>query len=233
MNNKFILINDTIPHSGKFNMEFDEWLFELHKKESKFPFFRIYRWNGLNITTGKFHNIEKEINIKECKRLGISITKRPTGGRAILHNQFELTFSIVISEPIITPFNFKSVFLFAAENLCSSLKLLNIKAEINLKPTNYKESPLCFHTISQYEIIDKNRNKIAGIAQLFKKSMALIQVSIPYRKFDFDYSKLFNIKKGIHLDNELIRKNLNDAELADAIIAGFDKIEFIPLFRNL
>ena len=44
-----------------------------------------------------FNALEGAVDLEACRRLGIDVTRRPTGGRAILHTAEEVTFSLIVS----------------------------------------------------------------------------------------------------------------------------------------
>lgn len=224
VNKNFLLINDTIPHSGYFNMEFDSWLFELSLKRKVKPILRIYTWDGFVITTGKYHKIEQEIDIKKCEELKIPVIKRPTGGRMILHHRDEVTFSLIIPESTITPFDFRTTFLFVSEHLCNGFKNIGVDASLSMKPSKYQKSPLCFQSISQYEITDSHNRKLAGIAQVIKKDSALLQGSIPYKNPQIESLHIFKKHINILIKNDLIEKKLSEEEIRMAIISGFKRV---------
>lgn len=218
---KFILINDFQVISPSFNIEYDKWLFNLSIKDKILPILRIYEWNEVALTIGRFQNERKDFNLKMIKKLKIPVIRRPTGGRAIIHHQDEITISAIIPDYVLEPFNFRTTFMFISENLVASFKKLNIDAFINLKPQNYGKSSLCFNSTSQYEIIDRDRNKLAGIAQLFKKESALLQISIPLKKPQEEYLKILKINHSDYPENFLIKKNITKSELRDSIISSF------------
>ena len=229
-NPDFLLINDTVPHSGQFNMEFDRWLFELMKNEIIKNVFRIYEWKQPCITYGKFQQIEKQINKKACLQDNIQLVKRPTGGRAILHFH-EITFSILFPSEAVSPYNFRNSFLFAGDLIVQSFLQLNIEAGISLKPKKYQNKDLCFQSTTQYEIIDKDSNKLAGVAQYFTKKGVLIQASIPLKENGL-YQKYFKIKKEYLIQNRLIQLAPKKTLVRRALVKGFQKklnlIEAVP-----
>ncbi len=212
----FLLINDTIPHTGHFNMEFDRWLFELVQKGSIKNVFRIYEWERPAITYGRSQQIEKEINKKACGEDNIELVKRPTGGRAVLHFH-EITFSLAFQPATVSPYNFRNAFLFAADMVIQSFSLLKIKSKISLKPERYQDKTVCFQSTAQYEIIDEDNKKLAGIAQYFTRKGTLIQGSIPLRK-DLRYKRYFKIKDKNFLQNRLIKLNLKRDKIRDGLI---------------
>ena len=228
-NNKFHLINDLIPHSASFNMEFDQWLFKLALNKNTQNILRIYEWEKPSITYGKFQKIEKDANIKLCKDNDIEMVKRPTGGRAILHYN-EITFSMIIKSETIEPYTFKNSFLLIANLIIESFKILNIEATINLKPEKYQNKSICFLTTSQYEILDEDGNKLTGIAQYFTKEAVLIQGSIPLKN-NSDYSKYFCDDINFKLKNAVINKHIKNNKLREALIKSANKkLDLIKTF---
>lgn len=227
-NKTFILINDPILHSGQFNMEFDKWLFDYFLKQNGKNSLRIYEWNKPAITYGQFQDIEKEINFEQIKHDNIEIVKRPTGGRAILHSD-EITFSMSFSAQTISPYTFRNCYYFVAEIILEAFQKLELSAEINTIPQKYQDKTLCFQSLSQYEIIDKDHNKLVGIAQLFKKEGVLIQGSIPLKE-NKNYFQYFNLKKEKDFTNELITKKMSKEEVRDAIVkTAASKLKLLPL----
>ncbi|MBN1897800.1 MAG: hypothetical protein JW827_03400 [Spirochaetes bacterium] len=223
----FLLIDDPVLHSGSFNMEFDEWLFDLSRKKKSPPVFRLYGWREPALTIGKFQTIEKEIDLAKCRKENIPILKRPTGGRAILHQVDEVTLSFIIPRYVIRPYDFRTVFLFVAEHLCQGFGHLNIKARINQTPTHYENSPHCFQSVSRYEVVDENGNKLVGLAQLFKPESSLIQGSIPLGAPD-NHMSIFKRKSSFL--NEIMKKDLDVPSVRKAVIKGFKDLRFQRFF---
>src|SRR3989338_9695631 len=73
------------------NMAIDEALLS-----SKLPVLRFYGWKPAGLSLGYFQN-SSVINVSQCKKLGIDIVRRATGGNAVLHDK-ELTYSFIIDE---------------------------------------------------------------------------------------------------------------------------------------
>ena len=220
-NKQFLLINDTIPHTGLFNMEFDTWLYHLMLCKKIQNAFRIYEWSNPSITHGKFQKIKKDIDIKLCFRDHIEITKRPTGGRAIIHFN-EITFSMIFHPSTISPYNFRNTFILTAELLKYAFQLLHIQSHINMKAEKYQNKSICFRSTAQYEIKDNESNKLAGIAQYFTQKGVLIQGSIPLAE-NSDYNKYFYIKNKFKLQNQLIKQNIKTDKMRDTLIKSLKK----------
>ncbi len=229
-NPSFLLINDTIPHTGHFNMEFDCWLFELMKSSLINNAFRIYEWEKPAITFGRSQQIEKGINKKACQKDNIELINRPTGGRAILHFH-EITFSLVFQSGTIVPYNFRNAFLLAADLVIRAFSLLKIKARIASNTERYQDKNICFQSTTQYEVIDKDSNKLAGIAQYFTRKGTLVQASIPLKN-DPQYKRYFKVKDECLLKNRLIELNSSRESLRKALVNGSKKeLKLIDLFN--
>jgi len=54
-------------------------------------------WNSPTLSLGYSQSFAKEVSEQVCQAEGIDIIRRPTGGRAVLH-QYELTYSIIAPE---------------------------------------------------------------------------------------------------------------------------------------
>jgi ABC-2 type transport system ATP-binding protein len=46
---------------------------------------RFYRWRPAAVSIGRFQKIESAVDLEACRALGVEVVRRPTGGRAILH----------------------------------------------------------------------------------------------------------------------------------------------------
>jgi len=218
----FLLLIDKTPHSAKFNMEFDIHLFYLVKNKKINNIFRIYRWKNHSITYGKFQDIKKILNINACKKDKIEIVKRPTGGRAILHYN-DITFTIIFSNTTISPFNFKNSFLFVSDLINNFFSEIGINSNIKSRSEKYYEKGLCFQSITQYELVDENNNKLIGIAQYFTDKAVLIQGSIPFKKEPL-YPKYFLLtSKNFHFENTLTKKNMKRTNIEKFFIKSLEK----------
>lgn len=83
------------PLPGGFNMARDYALLKSLSRGDAPPTLRLYGWNNPAITIGYFQRIEEELAEEECRKDGINIIRRITGGGAVFH-QYEITYSTVI-----------------------------------------------------------------------------------------------------------------------------------------
>lgn len=82
------------PHNGNTNMDLDERLLGFAiKNEWKVPVLRFYGWAPACVSLGRNQD-DSCIDKEYCKKNGIDIVRRLTGGRALLHDD-EITYSFV------------------------------------------------------------------------------------------------------------------------------------------
>ncbi|MDD3149747.1 MAG: lipoate--protein ligase family protein [Candidatus Gastranaerophilales bacterium] len=76
-------------------MQIDENLLNLAIEEnSQESILRMYGWSSPTVSIGKNQTLDG-INLDFCKKNKIPIVKRPTGGRALLHDK-ELTYCFIV-----------------------------------------------------------------------------------------------------------------------------------------
>jgi lipoate-protein ligase A len=95
-NHPFRLLQ-TGHHRGFYNMGLDEALLEAVSGGKSLPVLRFYGWNPPTVSVGYFQGLEEEVDLGACKRLGVDVVRRITGGGAVLHRT-ELTYSIIVPQ---------------------------------------------------------------------------------------------------------------------------------------
>ena len=85
------------PCSPSFNMALDEALLNWHSEKLIPPVIRFYEWNPATLSIGYFQKVHQDIDIEAVSRQGLGFVRRPTGGRAVLH-EHELTYSVIVDE---------------------------------------------------------------------------------------------------------------------------------------
>lgn len=88
---------DLETHSAAMNMAIDEAVMLAMKAGEAPPTFRIYRWSPSAVSIGTFQGMNEEVNVDYCKRNGIDVVRRVTGGGAVYHDyEGEITYSIIL-----------------------------------------------------------------------------------------------------------------------------------------
>lgn len=231
MNNKWRLIDSGFS-SGRFNMEEDERLFDNFCKGEILPVFRVYGWRPPAFSIGRFQNPEELLDLEACKRDGMDIVKRITGGGVIFHDD-EVTYSLVCSERDIG----KGISVKESyKRLCSFLilfyKKLGLKASFAVENGAYSRSKLnssfCFSGREEYDIVI-NGKKIGGNAQRRKRDVIFQHGSIPIsidRELPLRYLK----EKPKNLEFTCLREEgvpLNFSELKELLLESFKEVFFL------
>ena len=77
-------------------MALDEALLDWHSEGLIPPVIRFYEWEP-DIIYWYFQQAKRDINLDAVREQGLGFVRRPTGGRAVLH-EHELTYSVIVTE---------------------------------------------------------------------------------------------------------------------------------------
>jgi lipoate-protein ligase A len=82
-------------------MGMDEALLESVSRLISPPVLRFYRWTPPAVSVGYFQGLREEVDPEACKRFGVDLVRRISGGGAVFHHA-ELTYSIImpLSHPL-------------------------------------------------------------------------------------------------------------------------------------
>ncbi len=222
-----------MKYDAPYNMAIDEAITISVMKGKSPTTLRIYGWLNPSISIGAFQKI-KDINLTHCNKMNIPIVRRPTGGRAILHEN-ELTYSFssntsnnIFSNSLLE--NYRQI----GNTFCYAFGILGIDAIMSnkrLKRNVLIKNPLCFQSTS-YGEITVNGKKIIGSAQMRYKNSLLQQGSIPFSIDRNNLLKVFNVDNSLisqtYIDE--ISNNINIWDLLKATKDAFEKtfkIKFI------
>lgn len=189
--------------SGAMNMAIDEAIMHSVAQGGQ-PTLRFYGWEPPAISIGYFQDAEKEVDFAACKSVGVDVVRRPTGGRAVLHD-VEVTYSLAICEenPII-PKGITESYRKISEGMVLGLRRLGLDTQVTASPRTRsvarssspaRPSPAargalsgaCFDAPSWYEVTAGGK-KIVGSAQVRRMGVLLQHGSI---LLDLDAAKLF------------------------------------------
>lgn len=187
---------DTGNRSSAENMAIDEAILIAHSEGKVPPTIRFYGWNPPTLSIGYFQKAEKEVNLSALQSRELGFVRRPTGGRAVLHDQ-EITYSVVVREDYPgMPHTVTESYKVISTGLLHGFRKLKMQAEmIPLESEEEKEkysslgSSACFDSPSHYELVVEGR-KVAGSAQTRQRGVILQHGSI---LLDLDVDLLFDI----------------------------------------
>jgi len=168
------------PQGGAWNMAVDEAILHSIADGNASPTLRIYGWDPACLSLGRAQPFS-DIDQDRLSERGWGLVRRPTGGRAILH-QNELTYAVIAPEdhPLMQGGVLES-YRRISEALRYGLEQLAIEVEVQGSESVSEEAranPICFEVPSAYEITVQGR-KIIGSAQVRKRKTVLQHGSLP------------------------------------------------------
>jgi lipoate-protein ligase A len=164
-------------------MAIDEAILQALAAGAGQPTLRLFQWAPPCLSLG-YNQHWDEVDETACRRLGYTWTRRPTGGKAILHTD-EATYSLIIpqADPRIQGGIVESYRILSL-GLMRSLEILGVPAVqaanegSAASPGSNGGGPVCFDTPSRYEITWQGK-KLIGSAQLRRKKIVLQHGSLP------------------------------------------------------
>ena len=173
----------TPPCDGATNMAIDEAILHQVAAGNSPPTLRFYAWQPACLSLG-YNQHWQEVEVNACRRLGYTWTRRPTGGKAILHTD-EATYSLIIpqDDPRIEG-GIVASYRVLSFGLLRGLERLGVAAHQATKEETRAHrqarggGPVCFDTPSRYEITWQGK-KLIGSAQLRRKKTVLQHGSLP------------------------------------------------------
>lgn len=146
------------PSPGAANMARDEALLD-----EGLPTVRLYGWRPACVSLGRAQT-EADVDPDAARAMGVDVVRRATGGGAILHNEEEVTYAVVL--PLDFPGLPRDVpgsFAFMSRGVVEALRHVGLPAEIGSVPDNTRET-LCY-VRKQGTNVMVNGRKISGGAQ--------------------------------------------------------------------
>lgn len=174
---------DSGPGHPYTNMAVDE-AFMVDDEACGGVLLRLYGWKPPGLSLGYFQPHTEMEDHEAVKKCGAVITRRITGGAAILHIH-ELTFSVIGNEEQ-PPFDgdVESSYHRIHQALAKGLADLGIESTLRTNPGSEDAHPSgrargrCFYTVTGYDLVAGSR-KLVGSAQRRSRGRVLHHGSIP------------------------------------------------------
>ena len=228
------------------NMAIDEAIFRFHQRKDLPPTLRFYGWTFPTVSLGYFQDVEEEVDVEACRRKHIPVVRRPTGGKAVLH-EGDVTYSVVgrDSSPLF-PADILGTYRVISHCIAGGLALLGIEAEMegnSRAPDGDSLKASCFSSPSRYELLVKNR-KICGSAQVRSRGVFLQHGSIlmefnPFKTCDVmlprseDYERqVLRMKQSVTSISEHTDRAVDVVAVCRALMTGFEKTLGIELVKG-
>src|SRR5919201_1280720 len=161
--------------SGAWNMAVDAALLEAVNTRMAQPTLRFYGWRPPCLSLGYFQSLEIA-DLDACADRGVDVVRRPTGGRAILHD-LEVTYSLTVPADVLgQDHGILPSYHRISRGIQSGLEQLGVRtmlAPVSAGLRVAEGGPICFDRPSSHEILLHGR-KLVGSAQV-RRGRALLQ----------------------------------------------------------
>jgi len=179
-------------------MAIDCYLLEQHRQGKHIPSLRFYTWQPAAISLG-YHqkSYPPDWDKLTFQSQPLDIVRRPTGGRAVLH-QGDLTYAIITSIP---PGKRLEVYKQICEFLISGWRSLGVNLDYGNATKEYMDHSNCFATATGSDLVTPAGNKVIGSAQL-RRGKSILQHG----------SMIFNTEPELYLQvfKTSLAENLNE-----------------------
>jgi lipoate---protein ligase len=205
-----------ITASGAQQMAIDRWLLDRHCQGEHPPTLRFYDWEPVAISLG-YHQKQypaqwETLQWDDCP---IELVKRPTGGRAVLH-QGDLTYAIITS-------GLSAKRRESYEQICRFLiqgwQALGVELHYGDAGRGYIQNPNCFGTATAADLVMSDGAKFIGSAQLHQSGAILQHGSMRLAQDADLFEQVFGERSPMpqlpqHLTQPAIIQALTDAAAA-------------------
>jgi len=170
-------IEEAAPVAPFDNMARDAALLDEMIASIGFPAVRVYRWSKPAVTVGRLQNIDDV----GAAFPGMTLVRRPTGGRAVAHGE-DLTVSVATRDewlPKGTGGAVMSSYQVIVTGIVEALRRHGIEAHLGERRRGTTGSVDCFASTASCDIADVSTGaKLVGSAQRRERGAILQQMSI-------------------------------------------------------
>lgn len=158
----------TEPCDGATNMAIDEALWRGRQAGTSPPTLRFFAWAPPTVSLGYGQPLDRHVDADACRRLGVGVVRRPTGGSAIYHDgpERELTYSVAATAADLgVSADLLDTYRWIGRALVRGLNALGAGAEMIPTGRGLARDPaFCFARTGAYEI-EVGGKKLVGSAQ--------------------------------------------------------------------
>lgn len=170
---------------GEVQMAVDRWLIKQQAQGSKYSAcLRFYSWSPAAISIG-YHQKDYPAF---WQQLPLDIVRRPTGGKAVLH-QGDLTYTVVTSS---LPGKRWETYKYICQFLINGWRSLGVKLDYGQGTKEYANYHNCFATSTGADLVTETGTKAIGSAQLRRRNLILQHGSMTLKDNSQLFIKIFN-----------------------------------------
>jgi lipoate-protein ligase A len=226
------------PAPGEENMRRDLSLLDACAGGEIAGAVRLYGFNPACLSLGRMQSLD-DVDLEACARDGVDVVRRPSGGRAVLHDQ-EVTYSVVCrsTDPIFGGRVLESCSRIHGA-VAAGLELLGVRTISRAMPADLRRDARevaavadCFARPAAHELLDERGRKLVGSAQA-RRAGALLQHGSVLLEAPRAAGYLRNggaapMPAGVGV-RELLGRHVSREELVDALAKGFRRHEISSL----
>jgi lipoyl(octanoyl) transferase len=219
------------PAPGVENMRRDLELLDACARREIPGAVRLYGFEPACLSLGRMQPID-DVDVAACTRDGVDVVRRPSGGRAVLHDQ-EVTYSVVCrsTDPIFGGRVLESCARIH-EAVAGGLEMLGVRTMPRGLPADLRRDARegasvadCFARPAAHELLDEQGRKLVGSAQARRAGALLQHGSVllePPRAAAYLRGEPVLTLGGVGV-RELLGRDVSREELVDALAAGFTR----------
>jgi len=166
-------------HNAFMNMAIDEAILTARTIGKAPNTLRLYMWNPAAVSIGKNQQLENEVHLDNCRKLGVNVVRRISGGGTVFHDsRGEVTYGLIAKTSDINAKDNLAVYDKVNSGIKDALRILGITADFN--EGDEKNCP---------NLTVKGK-KISGSAQIRKRDTILQHGTL---LLDVDLEKMFTV----------------------------------------
>jgi len=212
--------------SGNVQMAIDKWLLEQHHLGKQPSTLRFYTWSPPAISLG-YHQRQYPQEWQNLTWQGkkLDLVRRPTGGRAVLH-QGDLTYAVITSG---LTGNRLQAYAKICEFLIQGWRSLGVELRYGTSGRGYIHNPNCFGTATGADLVLPNGAKLIGSAQMRRSGVILQHGSIRLQPDAELFAKVFGAESFTDVQFSLSLEEIMTALIAAARDCFAMELEMQPL----
>ena len=224
------------PAPGAENMRRDLELLDACARGEIPGAVRLYGFAPACLSLGRMQSMD-DVDLDACARDGVDVVRRPSGGRAVLHDQ-EVTYSVVCrsNDPVFGGRVLESCSRIH-EAVAAGLSLLGVRTVARGLPADLRRDARegaavadCFARPAAHELLDEQGRKLVGSAQARRAGALLQHGSVllePPRAAAYVRGVASPGRGGVGV-RQLVGGDVHRKELVDALAAGFSPALGMP-----
>ncbi|MEN6312462.1 MAG: biotin/lipoate A/B protein ligase family protein [Acidobacteriota bacterium] len=175
------LLIEPEPLPGDWNMAVDEFLFR-RVEASPATYLRFYQWDKPTASLGYLQTASRVVDADYCRRRGVGIVRRITGGKLVLHDR-EVTYAVASSDAEVFTETLRDSYRLISQALMRGLELMGLSARMaETSPPAYVKGVMPCFALPARDEIEIGGKKIVGSAQKRTGAAFLQHGSIPIEK---------------------------------------------------